>query len=252
VGGTSNPAWSRFVGRLRRKAFITDWTGAWLFPSHILRSALCREIRRFAPLFRGRVLDYGCGSKPYEELFAGADEYIGIDVEQSGHNHARSRVDLFFDGSIIPFPDASFDAVVSFQVLEHVPDLGLALSEIRRVLKPGGLFLSTMPHAFPEHEVPYDFRRFTRFGIERDWRERGFELEAVIPTTSNWLTIQQMKIAHLFDSLLPGGVVGKALGLPLVPPLNLFALALDRIMPDAGSFPLDFVALARAGDPPES
>ncbi len=252
MGGNSWLKRSGWGGRLRRRAFITHWTGALLFPSHILRSALCREIRRLAGRIEGKVLDFGCGSKPYAELFTRASAYIGIDVEQSGHDHASSRVDVFFDGKTIPFADAWFDAAVSFQVLEHVPDLALALSEIRRVLKPGGLFLASVPHAFPEHETPYDFRRFTRFGIERDWGEHGFALETLVPTTSNWLTVQQLAIAQLFSEVLPKGAFWKMLATPLVPPANLFALAVDKILPDMGSFPLDFVVLAKAAPLPEN
>jgi SAM-dependent methyltransferase len=62
--------------------------------------------------------------------------------------------------------DASFDAVMCNQVLEHVVDPALTLSEIRRVLKPGGILLLSVPFIYCEHGMPYDFRRFTAGGLE--------------------------------------------------------------------------------------
>ncbi|WP_324741239.1 methyltransferase domain-containing protein [Tsuneonella sp. CC-YZS046] len=238
---------SGWAARLRRRAFITHWTGALLYPSHILRNALCREIGRLAGKIEGKVLDFGCGSKPYEELFTRASAYVGIDVEQSGHDHASSKVDVFFDGRTIPFADASFDSVVCFEVMEHVPDLTLALSEIRRVLKPDGVFLASIPFAFPEHETPYDFRRLTRFGIDRQWQQQGFVIETIVPTTSAWLTIRQLGIAHFFGEILPGGTFAQLARIPLVAFCNLFAIGTNLIVPKTEAFPLGFVVLSRRG-----
>ena len=83
-------------------------------------------------------MDFGCGSKPYESLFVNAKKYIGIDVEVSGHNHKDSKVDVFYDGKTLPFADKSFDAVVCFEVLEHIFNPDEAITEIRRVLKGDG------------------------------------------------------------------------------------------------------------------
>lgn len=53
-------------------------------------------------------MDVGCGSKPYRELFD-VDEYIGIDIEVSGHNHSSSNIDKFYDGKVIPFENNALD-----------------------------------------------------------------------------------------------------------------------------------------------
>ena len=106
----------------------------------------------------------GCGSKPYENLFVHADKYIGCDVEVSGHNHSDSKIDYFFDGKKLPFSDGTFDAVVSFEVFEHVFNLPEILTEINRVTKEKGTLLISIPFAYGEHEIPYDFARYTSFG----------------------------------------------------------------------------------------
>src|SRR6478609_9472013 len=81
---------------------------------------------------KGRVLDVGCGRKPYEKtFFAGAAEYIGCDYLSD-----RSCPDVVCSALDLTFPDNSFDTVVSTEVLEHVPDPQLAFREMYRVLKP--------------------------------------------------------------------------------------------------------------------
>ena len=73
------------------------------------------------------------GLKPFENLFV-VDEYVGLDVFQSGHDHQTSKVDIYFDGKIFP-DDKSFDHVLSTEVFEHVFELKHLLFEINRVLK---------------------------------------------------------------------------------------------------------------------
>jgi len=90
-------------------------------------------------------LDIGCGSKPYESLFKNVTNYIGVDIESSGHDHTDSKVDLYYDGKKLPFDDNYFDCVVSFEVLEHVFNIEELLSEIKRVMKKGGYGIFLVP-----------------------------------------------------------------------------------------------------------
>ena len=228
----------------RRRAFITRWYGIFLFPSHILRSGLYDGINEFAPHLSGSILDFGCGSKPYAELFAHADSYIGIDVEQTGHDHANSKVDHFFDGHTIPFPDAHFDGVVAFEVFEHVEDLEHAIREIRRVLKPNGKLLFSIPLVFGEHEAPFDFRRLTSFGIKKMLQDGGLEHRELRRTSSNLSTSSQMLIDAIVDCR-PAGTWWKIIRLPLVIGLNFLALIGNLIVPRRYDMPLGFVVLAR-------
>lgn len=228
----------------RRRAFVTRWYGMFLFPSHILRSGLYRGIAQFAPRLSGKVLDYGCGSKPYEALFDHCDSYIGIDVEQSGHDHANSKVDRFFDGRTIPFGDAHFDSAVAFEVFEHVEDIEAALNELHRVLKPDGHLLFSMPFVFGEHEVPYDFRRLTSFGIAQVLDATGFQKIAIHRTSTNLGASSQLLIDAIVDCR-PAGTWWKIVRLPLVIALNLLAWLGDRVVPKRCDMPLGFVVLAR-------
>jgi SAM-dependent methyltransferase len=124
----------------------------------------------------GRALDVGCGGKIYE-TYIECSNYIGIDVMQSGHDKSDIKADLFFDGLNIPFKDDSFDLVICTEVLEHAIDPLHLLSEMKRVLMPfSGRIIVTVPSMWGEHETPYDFRRYTSFGIKRIFTDAGLEI----------------------------------------------------------------------------
>lgn len=126
-----------------------------------------------ADALRGaRVLDYGCGSIPFERAFAHVgSELVGADI---GAN-PRARVRLAEDGTL-PEKDATFDYVFSCQVLEHVPDPNRYLNEAYRVLKTGGkLFLATHG-TWPYHPSPGDYRRWTRAGLRMELEGAGFDV----------------------------------------------------------------------------
>lgn len=122
-----------------------------------------------------RVLDVGCGLRPYEDFFSHTS-YIGIDVESSGRANSGKRVDYFFDGINIPLTSNSFDAVICTEVLEHAINPDALLIEINRVLKPGGKLFLTVPFMWGLHELPYDFRRYTSVGIQSIIEKSNFRV----------------------------------------------------------------------------
>src|SRR4029079_13791541 len=108
-----------------------------------------------APLVAGLdVLDVACGEGYGSALLAArARSVIGADIAQGAIDHARSRYaaipNLEFrqaDCAVLPFPDASFDAVVSFETIEHIATQAPFLDEIRRVLRPDGFLILSCPN----------------------------------------------------------------------------------------------------------
>ncbi|MEW6267171.1 MAG: methyltransferase domain-containing protein [Thermodesulfobacteriota bacterium] len=135
---------------------VYPWHFQWLAIKH-----LNRDLRRLLPELSGRVLDVGCGLKPYENLLTGALEYRGLDVKPG------PQVDLVISPRTAwPVPEASFDAVLSTQVLEHVSDLQFTLSEIHRVLSPGGVLILSAPFIYNQHGAPDDFFRWSKYGLK--------------------------------------------------------------------------------------
>jgi SAM-dependent methyltransferase len=118
-------------------------------------------LRAIAPRARGRLLDVGCGDKPYEGIFRPyVTEYIGVEheatfAETSADSHAV-RPDVLYDGQRLPFEDKSFDTVLNVQVLEHTPHPGALVKEMGRVLKNDGVLILTAPFSFRLHEEPHD------------------------------------------------------------------------------------------------
>ena len=80
-------------------------------------------------------------------------------------------------GKPLPFKDATFDAAVCTEVLEHVHDARAVLREIARVVRPGGRILVSVPFVFHYHEDPHDLRRYTPPGLRAALEEAGFEVE---------------------------------------------------------------------------
>src|SRR3546814_19368424 len=93
----------------------------------------------------GPMLDVGCGTKPYRELFE-LEEYIGLEID-SPSARTQSRADYFYDGKKFPFEAEIFNSVLCNQVLEHVFNPDDFLQEIHRVLREGGMLLLTVPRS---------------------------------------------------------------------------------------------------------
>jgi SAM-dependent methyltransferase len=233
--------------RLRRERFLPSALGVVVSPVYLIRRGIYQGVLSVAERISGDVLDFGCGERPYEELFRKAQSYTGVDLRESGHDHGRSRVDVFYDGKTLPFPDGRFDAVVSFEVFEHVFNPEEALAEIRRVLKPGGQLLLTTPFAWDEHEAPYDFARYTSYGIRHLLERCGFEVLEIKKTTTYVLAVCQMWIAYVAQYCLPRrSTLLRAVGqVVFCFPMNVVALALNLVLPKRDEYFCNCLVLAR-------
>lgn len=136
-------------------------------PTYAVRAPLVRWLREqaeeaYGATGRYRVLDVGCGTKPYEPLFsAHAASYVGVDRVDNPRAELKGPVED------IPVDDSSFDVVLCNQVLEHCDDPVKAVSELRRVTAPGGRVLVTTHGVMPYHPSPTDYWRWTHAGLEK-------------------------------------------------------------------------------------
>ncbi len=137
-----------------------------------------------------RVLDVGAGDAPYRELFAHC-EYRTSDWSGSVHERA-AEADVIASADALPLPDASIDAALLTQMLEHVPDPAAVLGEAARVLRPGGRIFLTVPFVWELHELPFDFWRFTPASLQRLLGGAGFTEIAIEPRTDCFTTIAQL------------------------------------------------------------
>lgn len=156
---------------------------------------LVRDIRETAQRYgRGAVLDVGCGGRPHEAFFAAhAGRYVGIDTPAS----VLSQPDVHALASALPFEACSFDTVLCTQVLEHLAEPALCVAEIARVLRPGGHAILTAPQAWNLHEEPFDFFRFTRYGLIHLCTSVGLDTVEVRPQGGAFAMIGLVFLVHL-------------------------------------------------------
>jgi SAM-dependent methyltransferase len=165
---------------------------AFVDESPLERESILAAVRRFADgLPAGaRVIDIGAGDGPYRELFDRC-EYVTVDWANSPHEDA-SDTDVVASADSLPLEDASFDAALSTQVLEHVPAPIDVLREVYRVLRPGGSLLVTVPFVWEEHEQPFDFQRFSSSGVSNALEMAGFVEISVRPRNDYFTTLAQL------------------------------------------------------------
>lgn len=146
-----------------------------------------RFLSKFMPFIKGRLYDLGCGEMPYKEwLMPHVESYTGVDWGNSQHDQ---KADIIADLNIpLPIESETVNTVISLNVMEHLREPQVFLGEVFRILKPGGAMILQVPFMWWIHEPPYDYYRFTRFGLEYLTRKCGFSKVEVYPMTGFWTT----------------------------------------------------------------
>lgn len=159
-------------------------------------------VQKHLPIIKGTVYDLGCGIRPYEDdILSAADTYIGVDWGDTFHT---LKADIVADlNKPLPIPDLSTDTVVSFQVLEHLREPQTMLNEAFRVLKRGGRIVLQVPWQWWIHEAPYDFFRYTPYGLKYLFEKAGF-VEIVVEPQSGFFTMWILKINYFSTRFICG------------------------------------------------
>ena len=213
-------------------------------PFYFARRGLVLGIREFASQVHGRVLDVGCGNRPYEQLFD-ASEYVGLELD-TPENRLTKTADVYYSGTVFPFEPNSFDSVVCNQVFEHIFEPEAFLREIGRVLKNQGRLLLTVPFVWDEHEQPRDFGRYSSFGLRALLSRNGFEVLELRKTVDDIRVIFQMLNAYIFKkTCVRNPYLSLLLTLILIAPFNLAGTVLSWLTPRNEDLYLDNVVLAR-------
>lgn len=180
----------------------------------------------------GDVLDVGAGAQPYRPLMPAAARYRAIDVAVAGEAFGYDLPDTeYFEGDRWPVEDSSVDVVLATETLEHVPEPTVFLAEARRVLRPGGRIVLTVPFAARWHYIPHDYWRYTPSSLRNLLEAAGFG-DVVVHARGNEVTVACYKaLALIFPALFPpdGGIrpsrIAALLALPLVAAVALVAHA---------------------------
>ncbi len=125
-----------------------------------------------------KILDIGAEHSPYKQYFKQA-EYLSQDIAQNSEHSIDYVGDI--NQGLPMVPDESADYILCTQVLEHIRKPHIAFQEFHRILKSGGKVFLTTHLCFEEHMIPYDYFRFTRYGLKFLGEESGFTLERIAP-----------------------------------------------------------------------
>ncbi len=218
------------------------------YPAYLTRNRLLKTISSISPQLKGRLMDFGCGAKPYKTLFT-VDEYIGVDFENPGHPHLNEQIDVFYNGKNIPFNDGHFDSVFSSEVFEHIFNPEEILTEINRVMKKDGLLLITCPFSICEHEVPNDFARYSSYSIKYLLEKNGFEIIEQYKTGNSVETVCQLWVMYIHQHITPYirkiPILRSVFRFITYTSINLTALLFSKILPAGMDLYLNNVVLCR-------
>jgi ubiquinone/menaquinone biosynthesis C-methylase UbiE len=162
---------------------VTEFTGERVIPGHVNDDLWAEHVARYAFAARlasgARVLDSGCGTGyGVNELAGSAAWVVGADIASEAIEYAREyaiQANTYYlraSATALPFPAHAFDVVIAFEVIEHLASWRELLSEARRVLSPGGLFLVSTPNRLyyadsrrldgpnPYHVHEFEFEEF--------------------------------------------------------------------------------------------
>lgn len=215
------------------------------------------ERRYFSPVFygqyqitlpliqqhaRGRFIDLGCGEMPYRQFIEGQVEaYDSFDVESR-------TAGVTYIGDIQNMQAVAgnrYDSAACLEVLEHVPDPFRAVSEIYRILRPGGILVLSVPHLSRLHEEPNDFYRYTRYGVRRLLEQAGFQVESVVQRGGLFSFLGHQTSTLLLGLAWPVPVVKQAAWFINKWLITRGAFGLDRLVDHTGLYALGYTAVAR-------
>ena len=230
---------------IHKQEFYPGFVGLFVNPFFFARRGLMINIKKLSTHITGRILDVGCGNKPYKGLFT-YTEYIGVDIENPGHDHTHEDVDVYYDGKKLPFDAGSFDSVLTNQVFEHVFNPADFINEINRVLKPGGNLLLTVPFVWDEHEQPYDYARYSSFGIRHILENNGFEIVSMIKSVNDFRVIFQLWILFIYKkTVTKNRWLNRLIVLLLISPINILGVIVSKLLPSNPDLYLDNIVLAK-------
>lgn len=157
---------------------------------------------KFSFALSGILYDLGCGESPYKEFFLQhVDSYITVDWEGSYHD---IKADISADlNQPLPIESEVADTVVSLSVMEHLCEPQTFLNESYRILRRGGYMILQVPWQWWIHEAPYDYFRYTPYGLKYLFEKAGF-VDVVVVPQSGFFTMWILKMNYFSTRFIRG------------------------------------------------
>ncbi len=182
-------------------------------------------------------MDVGCADGAIKAVLSAATDYIGLDYPATA-----DRPDFLFpaicaDVASLPLQDASCDTLMLLDVVEHLAAPEAAMAEAHRVLRPGGCALITIPFAYPLHDQPHDYQRYTHHGLSHRLHAVGFrevrieEVGDAIAAAASNLAIAIAQGALDAGSQRRWRLIALPLAPIMVPLINIFGWIMGALLP---------------------
>jgi SAM-dependent methyltransferase len=222
----------KFIAEIiQKEKFEPGIIGFFINHNYLIRKPLFNAIRKNTQALEGDLLDFGCGTKPYKSFFSNVNNYIGVDYKIEGREERQKVVDVFYDGKNIPFENKKFDSILCTEVLEHVFNIDELLKEFNRVLKVDGKALITTPFMWEEHEVPYDFARYTTPALISLYERNGFEIIQNTVTGDYIRIIFQFQLNYIKNILPENAILKHGVLFPFIFIFNLLGTIFSTVLP---------------------
>lgn len=194
----------------------------------LIKRLINKNVAASIPLMKGTLIDLGCGESPFKhEILPFVDCYIGLDWINSLHN---GNVDVFVDLNCpLPFANESAHTVISFEVLEHICEPQKMLNESYRILKSGGHLILSVPFMWWVHEAPWDYFRYTRYGLIYLLEKAGY-IDIQISETSGFWEQWVLKMNYQSKRLIGGSKLRRTVMKSLLLPFWFFSQHLSLFL----------------------
>lgn len=151
-------------------------------------------LTRFKDRYKGHLYDLGCGEMPYKNwLLNYADQYTGVDWGSTLHD---LKADILADlNEPLSIESEVADTVISLSVMEHLREPQVFLNEAHRIMKSDGMIVLQVPWQWWIHEAPYDYYRYTPYGLKYMFEKAGFT-DVVIDPQSGFFTMWILKFNY--------------------------------------------------------
>lgn len=175
-----------------------------------------RVLNHHKSYLKGSLVDLGCGMVPYYEWYKDRVDRITC-VDWYSSLHESKHIDVFADlNQTLPLVDGVADSVLSTSVLEHIREPKVFFQEVSRILAPDGHLVLSVPFQYNLHEEPFDYYRYTSYGLEHLAKEAGLEvvslqnygsaLGVIVDVSSKVFSSIVFSISMLFPKLIGGAI----------------------------------------------
>ena len=142
------------------------------YEGKLATSPIIEFISKYSNRYQGKLVDIGCGTKPYIDFFSNVDNPIGIDI-------AGEEADILANAKFLPVKSNSINIVLCNQVIEHESEPEKIVEEISRILRKSGVLILSAPQMGRLHGEPHDYYRYTKWGLKYILEKNGMKIEII-------------------------------------------------------------------------